>query len=117
MHINKKVRRESIVSLEEIQSIVDRIVQRFSPMKIILFGSHSRGEENARSDVDLLVVLEEKEDGRDRELEVMLSVPHPFPLDILVRSPEKIARRLRMGDDFIRNIIEHGVVLYERTGR
>jgi len=35
-------------------------------------------------------------------------------MDILVRTPEEIQRRLNMGDYFIREVLERGRVLYER---
>jgi hypothetical protein len=40
-----------------------------------------------------------------------------FPVDILVRSPEKVRQRLDMGDDFIRQILNNGKVLYEADNR
>src|SRR5215510_2505745 len=44
-----------------VQSLIDRMVKRivknFRPEKIILFGSHARGEAGPDSDVDLLVVM------------------------------------------------------------
>jgi len=36
-----------------------------------------------------------------------------FPVDLIVRTPEKIRVQLEMGDDFIREILEEGKVLYE----
>jgi len=62
----------------------------------------------------LLVILEKKPD--DIEIEVALSVPHKFPMDILVRSPQELADRLQLGDTFLRDIIEQGITLYERPG-
>jgi hypothetical protein len=43
--------------------------------------------------------------------------PRPFSMDIMVRTPEEIQRRLEMGDYFIREILEQGHVLYERPLR
>jgi hypothetical protein len=40
--------------------------------------------------------------------------PRPFPMDILVRTPEEIQHRLEIGDYFIREVLEQGRVLYER---
>jgi len=37
--------------------MVERIVARFSPEKIILFGAHARGGAGPDSDVDLLLVM------------------------------------------------------------
>ena len=39
---------------------------------------------------------------------------HPrFPLDLLVRTPEEVRRRLAGGDPFLCGIMEEGEVLYE----
>ena len=40
-----------------IDQMVGRIVERFDPERIILFGSAARGEAGPDSDVDLLVVM------------------------------------------------------------
>jgi len=37
----------------------------------------------------------------------------PVPLDLLVRTPKQISRRLAMGDFFISEIVERGKVVYE----
>jgi predicted nucleotidyltransferase len=102
------------ISSEEIHAIARQIAQKFNPNKIILFGSYARGNYHAFSDVDLLVVLEKNQNGVDPEIEVALSVPHKFPMDILVRSPQEVSQRLQMGDSFLRDIMERGVILYER---
>lgn len=104
------------ISQEEIRALADQIARKFNPHKIVLFGSYARGNYDPFSDVDLLVVLEKNQKGVDPEIEVALSVPHKFPMDILVRSPQELAARLKMGDTFLHDIITNGVVLYERPG-
>jgi predicted nucleotidyltransferase len=104
------------ISQEEIRAIAHQIAQRFNPLKIVLFGSYARRDYHPFSDVDLLVVLERNQSDIDPEIEVALSVPHKFSMDILVRSPQEMSDRLRKGDTFLRDIIEQGVVLYERPG-
>ena len=46
---------------EPIRRMVDRIVRRFAPDKIILFGSYARGDAGPDSDVDLLIVTTPEE--------------------------------------------------------
>ena len=41
--------------------------------------------------------------------------PRPFPLDLLVKTPEEIAQALAGGDTFVHEITTRGRVLYERT--
>ncbi len=111
------VEKQLEISPEEIRAVADQIARKFNPQRIILFGSYARGNSHPSSDVDLLVVLEENANELDIDIEVILSVAHKFPMDILVRSPREIDKRLQMGDPFIRDIIEQGVVLYERPGK
>ena len=67
------------------------------------------------SDLDILVIMSLKP-GEKRFMksgEIRGLIRHsPFPMDILVRSPEDIERRLAVGDYFIRDILEHGRILH-----
>ena len=40
-----------------------------------------------------------------------------FPVDLLVRTPDKVRERIEMGDTFMREILEQGKVLYEADYR
>lgn len=46
-----------MVPSETIKRMTERIVERFAPQKVILLGSHARGDATADSDVDFLVVM------------------------------------------------------------
>ncbi|MBM3127941.1 MAG: nucleotidyltransferase domain-containing protein [Chloroflexi bacterium] len=94
---------------------VRRIARALRPQKIILFGSYGYGNPDPDSDVDLLVVMKTRASSADRSWAVSrLLIPRPFPVDILVRTPQEIARALRGGDFFIDEIVSQGQVLYER---
>ncbi len=100
---------------ERLKDVTGRIVEAFAPQRIILFGSHAYGQPNSDSDVDLLVVMESNERPAARATRVSrLLRPRPFPMDIMVRTPQEIQKRLEMGDYFIREVLEQGKVLYER---
>ena len=91
------------------------IAEEFKPDKIILFGSYAWGRPNADSDVDLLVIVDTQARPVDRYLCVSrLLRPRPFPLDLLVKTPDEIAQALDRDDTFIREIMAQGRVLYER---
>lgn len=73
----------------DIQKIVRQIVARFRPQKIILFGSYARGKPTPDSDVDLLVVMETDERALHAAAHISAAIDHPFPLNVLVMSPEE----------------------------
>lgn len=103
------------INMSEISDQVQVNVGKFRPDKIILFGSYAKGNPGPNSDVDLLVIVNTRQSTWDLAVEISLALKHSFPMDILVRTPREIARRLKYGDFFIRNILENGKVLYERT--
>lgn len=95
---------------------VKRIVETLHPEKIILFGSYAYGTPTPDSDVDLLVVMETTASSADRSWAVSrLMIPRPFPVDILVRTPEEISTALGKSDFFIEEITMQGKKLYERS--
>ncbi len=99
-----------------IPAAVARIVDALSPEQIVLFGSYAYGQPTPDSDVDLLVVMDTDASATDRFLSVSrLLRPRPFPVDILVRTPDEIDSALRTGDSFITEVMAHGKVLYERS--
>ncbi|MCX7839978.1 MAG: nucleotidyltransferase domain-containing protein [Anaerolineae bacterium] len=103
------------VTRKQINAVVQRIVQQFNPEKVILFGSYAYGKPNIDSDVDLLVVMESDERPARRALPIVKQLLDvPFPMDVLVRTPQEIQQRLKMDDDFVHDIVEYGQVLYER---
>jgi len=100
---------------QQVVEVVGRVVQVLNPQRIILFGSRAYGRPIAGSDVDLLIVMDSKERPAARATRVSrLLRPRPFPMDILVRTPEEIQRRLDIGDQFVREILDRGRVLYDR---
>jgi uncharacterized protein len=89
------------------------IGEHFRPRQVVLFGSYSRGDETADSDVDLLVVMPFTGRSVDKSVEIRLKTKPPFPVDLLVRTPEVVNERVAMGDCFFRGILREGKVLYE----
>jgi predicted nucleotidyltransferase len=102
--------------MREIRAVARRIARLFRPEKIILFGSYATGTPGPDSDVDLLVVMETPLSSRQQRLAISRALsPRPFPMDIVVRTPQEIQRRVTAGDFFLREIMATGKVLYERT--
>ena len=92
------------------------MAQKFRPERIILFGSYAHGTPTEDSDVDLLVIMPRTRDRGERmSVRIRHAVPRTFPLDLLVRTPADVAKRLRWGDCFLREVVEKGQVLYEAS--
>ena len=100
-------------TMPEIESLARLIAENFRPQKIVLFGSYARGEETPDSDVDLLVIMRTDLRNSDQSLAIALTLPRPFPIDIVVYGPEEIERRISGGDTVLEDMLEEGVVLYE----
>ena len=95
------------------------IVQEVEPERIILFGSHARGEARPGSDVDLLVVEREgfgKQRSRRREAALLWrALAHfPVPKDILVYSQKEAAAWKDSPGHLVARALREGRVLYER---
>jgi predicted nucleotidyltransferase len=100
----------------DIQRLADQIAAQFHPHQIILFGSHAHGTPTPDSDVDLLVVMPCRGSTVQKQLEIWRAVDAPFALDLIVRTPTEIERRLAWKDCFIQEIIAKGRILYESPG-
>ena len=106
-------RRGGLIPQAAIRRLAREIVERFQPEKIILFGSYAYGQPDLDSDVDLLVVMPARNEI-DQSVRIYLAVETPFPVDLIVRTPRRLERRLKWGDWFLREVVGQGKVLYEK---
>ncbi len=102
-----------MISFDEIQEFSQKIVEKFQPDRIILFGSYAYGQPTEDSDVDLLVILPFDDLPVYKAIEIRRQIKPTFPLDLMARTSEQIQQRLEMGDFFIQDIIQKGQTLYE----
>lgn len=97
-------------------AVVERIVRRFAPVRIILFGSRARGTARSDSDLDLLVVLPAAPDRRAAAEAVMRELADlPVGKDIVVSTPEHLAERGQVNGLVYKTALEEGQVIYERA--
>lgn len=104
-----------MLEISKIQSLAKDIVAYFQPQKIILFGSYAHGKATPDSDVDMLVIMPFEGRSPKMATKIWMKTRPDFPIDLMVRRPEEIKRRLDMGDFFIQEIVEKGMVLHEAT--
>ncbi|RPI06723.1 MAG: nucleotidyltransferase domain-containing protein [Zetaproteobacteria bacterium] len=99
-----------------IDGMVRRIVERFDPERVILFGSHARGVAGPDSDVDLLVVMPVSGSKREQQLEIRLALRgFPIAKDVVVTTPEEFARRQTIPGTIERPAAREGKLLYARS--
>jgi uncharacterized protein len=73
---------------------VNRLVEAFNPLEIVVFGSYARGDARPGSDLDLLVVVPEPENRRETAIAMRRVLKDmPIPKDIVVATPEELIRR------------------------
>ena len=109
----RKRYRVAMVTRQTIHAFVEKVATQFRPERVILFGSYARGKPTADSDVDILVVMPHRGSPTVRAAEIRKRIHAGFPLDLVVRSPAEVRRRLAMDDCFIREVLEEGLPLYE----
>ena len=101
---------------KQIEEMVSRIVQKFQPERIILFGSHARGDGGPDSDVDLLVVMPVEGSKRRKAVEIGVALHDVrVPKDIIVTTPDAFAWRKEIPGTIERPADLEGEVLYARA--
>ena len=102
--------------LAVIEAMVQRIVEQFGPDRVILFGSHARGDARPDSDVDLLVVMSVEGSKREKQIEIRIAL-HDFhiPNDVIVVTPEEVDRKRDVVGTIVRPALREGKVLYARA--
>ena len=99
---------------EEIHNIVDQLIRLYKPEKVILFGSLAEGQIHQGTDIDLFIIKRDVPNlGVDRIRQLDSLIKYRLATDFIVYRPEELDRRLKLGDPFIKNILDKGKVLYE----
>ena len=107
-------------SKELINILSDRIQTNVKPDKIILFGSYANGLQHEESDIDLFIIKDvRKEKVRDLKLSIKKAIrnivlKNKIDVDILLDSQKRINQRIRLGDLFLKEIIEKGKIIYTK---
>lgn len=104
-----------VIDDEAIDSVVSRLVDRFQPKRIVVFGSVARGEAGPDSDLDLFIEMESDLRPIQRSVEIRKALRDVrFPMDIFVYTPAEVADgRTRFGN-LITYVDSEGRVVYDR---
>ena len=103
---------------EIIAEMTRRIVERFHPLQVILFGSRARGDARPDSDVDLLVVFPHVENTHDSAVQIHRAVSGlGMAKDIVVTTPDEIARWGKLIGTVLEPALREGRILYDSRQR
>lgn len=98
-----------------ISDIAEKIKKEYQPDRIILFGSYAYGTPDRDSDIDLLIIKDTPDRPIDREVTVARIASDPrrlIPFEPIVLTPNEVDERLKRGDQFVKEILQKGEVLY-----
>jgi len=103
-----------------IREMVDTIVREADPDKVILFGSHARGNARSDSDVDLLIIESEpfgpSRSRRKETARLYLALRQmPIAKDLLLYSKDEYERFKNMRHHVIGQAQREGKVLHARS--
>lgn len=102
-------------TVDAIRKIVTTACRRVGADRAVLFGSYARGDADAYSDVDLLIVCSTQQRFFDRH-ELFADVTDAFPgCDLLVYTPGELEELRKRG--VVYQALKEGIVLYEDAAR
>ena len=104
-----------VLDRSDLNTLVSRIVTAVHPERVVLFGSHARGDAAPQSDVDILVVAESSRPRYERAVPIYRAVADlPIELDILVYTPTEVREWSRVDQAFLTTALREGRILYGR---
>jgi predicted nucleotidyltransferase len=105
--------RDVMICRAILSEVVHRIIAVADPEEILLFGSGARGKLRRNSDLDLLVVKADVSDVRQEARSIYAHLfGLPVPIDLLVATPDDVARARREPWTFLGNVMRESKCLY-----
>ena len=98
-----------------LEQVTRTIVERFHPKRIVLFGSHARGDAGSDSDLDVFIEMQTPRRPPERAIEVSAAFGlRSWSLDVVVYTPEEVQRLRGVSGTLLSVIEKEGKVLYEQ---
>jgi predicted nucleotidyltransferase len=103
-----------MISSEQIQRAVERLVAASNPSKVILFGSYARGDATEDSDLDLMVIEHEVTNQLEEMVRLRNEMGHiSVGVDLLVYSDSEASRRSQVPGTVLYWAFKEGRVMYD----
>lgn len=101
---------------ETIPKVVDRIIRRYRPKRVILFGSYANGRPTKDSDIDILVVADEPPSHGDAyEVRSELLRDFSLPVQLVWISEQEFIETKDVIGGIAYPASKYGEVLYEES--
>lgn len=102
----------------ESESRIEQLVEalkRYDPEKIVLFGSYARGDLDAHSDLDVVIIKKTDKRFVERLVEAAGYLDLPISVDLFVYTPEEFQAMAECGNPFIERVQREGRIVYEKS--
>ena len=100
---------------KEIEKLIDRIVTRIQPQKVIIFGSYAKDTATIKSDLDILVIKETEFPMANRTDDLKPILSHSLiPVDVHIYTPEEVEEYGQEPFSFINSILKSGKTVFEK---
>jgi predicted nucleotidyltransferase len=98
------------------KALLDAIIARLDPRRVVLFGSAARGEAGPDSDLDLLVVMDDDAPAERLGWRALWEARRGYsgPVDLVASRESALRERAKAIGSFAHTILAEGTVGYER---
>jgi predicted nucleotidyltransferase len=98
----------------QLKTIGERLKKEYHAERVILYGSYASGEATEDSDIDLFIIAPTNERFFERMatvLRLIRDLKKGLPIEPIVLTADEVEGRIKIGDQFIQEIVEEGVYL------
>lgn len=100
----------------EIEKLVQQIVARIQPQKVIIFGSYAKGTATIKSDLDIFVIKDTELPMANRNSDLKhLLYSSLIPIDIHVYTPEEVEEYSKEQFSFVNSVLKSGKTVFEKS--
>lgn len=99
--------------MKELENIKQQVIELYSPIKIILFGSLAKKQIKTTSDIDICVIID-TDDKRKLVNKMYSEVNTKFPVDIIIYTEKEWEILKDEKTSFLYKILKEGEIIYGR---